>query len=345
MNTKLITIGIYKADWYSVQFETDTYVHQFMRTVENARWIQEKQFWIMPLLDHNLLHIKARFKDQIRYDPDFHLMVLRQEIIIRNYSRHTLQLYLFYNRELLKVSHKAPNEIENEHIKKYLEYLVTGKEASPSTINTAIDALKFFYGEMKGRQFMYSCTRPKKGVRLPVVMNTVELSALFKVCTNIKHRTVLITAYSSGLRISEVVSLMIEDVDFERMMIRVKQGKGRKDRYTILSEKAKLQLLDYMSEYQPISWLFPGQNYRKHITIRTIQHVFEHTVLSAGIRKSVTFHSLRHSFATHLLENGIDIRYIQELLGHKSVRTTEIYTHVSMRRMEKIKSPLDMMNI
>ena len=192
---------------------------------------------------------------------------------------------------------------------------------------------------------MYSCTRPKKGVRLPVVMNTVELSALFKVCTNIKHRTVLITAYSSGLRISEVVSLMIEDVDFERMMIRVKQGKGRKDRYTILSEKAKLQLLDYMSEYQPISWLFPGQNYRKHITIRTIQHVFEHTVLSAGIRKSVTFHSLRHSFATHLLENGIDIRYIQELLGHKSVRTTEIYTHVSMRRMEKIKSPLDMMNI
>lgn len=147
--------------------------------------------------------------------------------------------------------------------------------------------------------------------------------------------------YSAGLRVSEVVKLKPEDIDTERGLIHIKGAKGRKDRYTILSDTTMETLGLYMNANNPEKWLFPGQKADSHITTRTVQKIFEDTVEQVGIRKGVSVHSLRHSFATHLLESGVDLRYIQELLGHKSSKTTEIYTHVSNKDLSKIKSPLD----
>jgi len=149
--------------------------------------------------------------------------------------------------------------------------------------------------------------------------------------------------YSAGLRVGEVVKLKIEDIEVKRKLIRVRGGKGRKDRYTVLSEIALRTFREYVDKYKPEKWLFPGQRKDKHISTRTVQAIFEKARDKAGIKKDATVHSLRHSFATHLLESGVDLRYIQELLGHKSSKTTEIYTHVSTKNLSKIKSPLDLM--
>jgi integrase len=159
--------------------------------------------------------------------------------------------------------------------------------------------------------------------------------------SNIKHRLILILIYSAGLRVGEVVRLKVEDIDAKRRLIRIKGGKGGKDRYTILSEVALDALKEYKEKYKPEKWLFPGQRKDKHITIRTAQKIFENACKKTGIKKEVTIHSLRHSFATHLLESGVDLRYIQELLGHRSSKTTEIYTHVTVKDLN-IKSPLDL---
>lgn len=154
---------------------------------------------------------------------------------------------------------------------------------------------------------------------------------------------ILYLTYSSGLRVSEVVKLRVTDVDPERKMLLVKQGKGRIDRYTLLSDAAMTVVRAYMEQVKPDMWLFPGQYTRTHLTERTAQKIFEQCVIAAGIKKKISIHSLHHSFATHLLENGTDIRYIQELLGHQSSRTTKIYTHVSVKDVHRIQSPLDRM--
>lgn len=159
--------------------------------------------------------------------------------------------------------------------------------------------------------------------------------------SNIKHRAILMLIYSAGLRVGEVVKLKLEDIDSNRRLIHIKGGKGRKDRFTILSEVALKILKKYYSQYKPRKWLFSGAKPSKHISVRTVQAIFEQAKEKAGIKKEVSVHSLRHSFATHLLESGVDLRYIQELLGHKSSKTTEIYTHVTNKDLRNIKSPLD----
>ena len=176
---------------------------------------------------------------------------------------------------------------------------------------------------------------------MPVVLNQKEVSRILSSVNNIKHRAILMLVYSAGLRVSEVVKLKPEDIDTERKLIRMKGAKGRKDRYTILSDAAMETLRIYLQANTPKNWLFLGQKADSHITTRTVQKIFDDAVKKAGIRKEVSVHSLRHSFATHLLESGTDLRYIQELLGHKSSKTTEIYTHVSNKDLSKIKSPLD----
>ena len=158
---------------------------------------------------------------------------------------------------------------------------------------------------------------------------------------NIKHKAILMLIYSAGLRVSEVVKLKPQDIDSQRKLVHIGNAKGRKDRYTLLSGIALETLRNYWGKYKPKKWLFQSQDKEKHITTRTVQRIFESACKKAGIRKEVSVHSLRHSFATHLLEQGTDLRYIQELLGHKSSKTTEIYTHVSNRDLKKIKSPLD----
>ena len=256
---------------------------------------------------------------------------LRKNLVVRKYSPKTIKSYIHYNKDFLGYVRKKPNEITNEDVKDHLFYLVEEKEVSASTLNTAINALKFYYGEVLKRGFVYELKRPKKDKKLPVVLNQEEISKILSSITNIKHRLILMLIYSAGLRVSEVVKLKPGDIDDERKLIHIKGGKGRKDRYTMLSEVATEMIRRYLKEYGQSIWLFSSQDKEKHITTRTVEKIFSNACRKANIKKNATVHSLRHSFATHLLERGTDLRYIQELLGHKSSKTTEIYTHVSKR--------------
>jgi len=277
--------------------------------------------------------------------PDGAWEIIEKEHVVRKYSRRTIKLYLHYNEELLKFSNKTPYQISNDDVRDYLYYLSEKKNASASTLNIVINALKFYYGEVLKREFVYEITRPKKDKKLPVVLSPEEVSGILSSVNNIKHKLILMLIYSAGLRVSEVVKLKPEDIDAERKLIHIKGAKGRKDRYTMLSDVAMKTLREYQRKYKLQTWLFLGQRKDKHISIRTVQAIFEQARDKAGIGKDVTVHSLRHSFATHLLENGVDLRYIQELLGHKHSKTTEIYTHVSNKNLREIKSPLDMLEI
>ena len=183
--------------------------------------------------------------------------------------------------------------------------------------------------------------RPRKERKLPKVLSRGEVLRLLGAVENVKHRAVMLLTYSAGLRVGEVVRLRCEDIDADRGLIHVRQGKRRKDRYTVLSEVAHEALRVYLIQYRPKTWLFPGAALGRHLHERSVQKVFQRACQRSGIKKSVSVHTLRHSFATHLLEGGTDLRYIQELLGHASSKTTEIYTHVSTKDLGRIRSPLD----
>lgn len=270
-----------------------------------------------------------------------YLEPLKKELLIRRYSRTTARTYLRYNRNLLLHAKKPPTEITAEDIKNYLQYMIRKRGIATATVNIIINALKFYYVDVLKRDFVCDIARPKKDKKLPVVLSKTEIKKILSAPRSIKHRAILMLVYSAGLRVGEVVRIKPGDIDGERMLVHVKSAKGRKDRYTLLSDVALRTLRLYWQCERPRTWLFPGQKEGRHITTRTVQQVFSNACKAAGIRKQVSVHSLRHSFATHLLESGIDLRYIQELLGHKSPQTTVIYTHVSKRKLEAIDSPLD----
>jgi len=233
-------------------------------------------------------------------------------------------------------------ELNTEDIRNYLLNLIDVQKKSHSYAEQAISSLKFLFKDVLHRsEVIEKLPRPKKEKKLPNILSEEEIFRLLEVLDNIKHKAMLFLVYSAGLRVSEVVRLKTNDIDDERMLIHIIQGKGRKDRYTILSDVALEAIKIYASKYHPEKWLFSGESDEKHITERSVQKVFERACAKAGIKKNVSVHSLRHSFATHLLEGGTDLRYIQELLGHQSSKTTEIYTHVSMKGLSKIQSPLD----
>ena len=266
---------------------------------------------------------------------------LKRELLSRKYSYKTVKGYLYYNRDFLNFIDKNPFDIQESDIKNYLLYLAEEKQSATSTLNQAINALKFYYGTMLKRKFVYEVKRPRKDKKLPVILSQEDVAKILSSVDNLKHKTLLMLVYSAGLRVGEVVKLKPEDIDSKRMLVFLKGSKGKKDRYTLLSETTLKTLREYWKEYKPTKWLFPGPDKERYITIRTAQRVFEMACEKALIKKDVTIHSLRHSFATHLLENGTDLRYIQELLGHKSSKTTEIYTHVSNKALMKIRNPLD----
>ena len=277
------------------------------------------------------------------HSPIYNFEDLRKELVSRKYSYKTVKAYLYFTRDSIDFICKSPSEINDNDIKEYPFHLAENKRFTASTLNQAINALKFYYGTMLRKKFVYEVERPKKDKKLPVVLSKEEVAKILDSVDNIKHRTILMLVYSAGLRVGEVVKLKPGDIDGNRMLVFIKGAKGRKDRYTLLSEVTLKSLREYWKEYRPTKWLFPGPDKERHITIRTAQRIFETACERAGVKKEVTIHSLRHSFATHLLENGIDLRYIQELLGHKSSKTTEIYTHVSSKDFMRIRNPLDQM--
>ncbi|MHC1630862.1 MAG: site-specific tyrosine recombinase/integron integrase [Methanotrichaceae archaeon] len=316
-----------------------------VKTISGRRWNPKGKYWEVPYEEGLIAKLQSLFGENLVIDPYFYLIPLQKELSIRKYSRRTIKSYIRINRDFLLFSGKRPEEIENKDVNEYLYYVVNQKKVAASTLNVIINALKFYYGEVLKKRFAYEIKRPKKDKKLPVVLSQEEVSRILSSVANLKHRLILMLIYSAGLRVSEVVKLKPEDIDTERRLIHIKGAKGRKDRYTMLSEVVMETIRRYLKVYGQSKWLFPSQDKKKHITTRTVEKIFSNACRKANIKKNATVHSLRHSFATHLLESGTDLRYIQELLGHKSSKTTEIYTHVSNKNIGKIKSPLDSLQI
>ncbi len=318
-----------------------------IKSIDDYRWHIQKKYWYFPNNDGIVEKILSVFSgEDISICTELQSFdKLKRELTSRKYSPKTVKIYLHYNKELVNFADKHSLIISESDIKNYLFYLVEKKDVSASTLNIVINALRFYYGKILKRKFMYEIKRPKKDKKLPVVLSQGEVSRILSAVSNIKHKALLMLVYSAGLRVSEVVKLNVEYINAERKLIHVMGAKGRKDRYTILSDKALEILNIYLKSNQPERWLFPGAKKTGHLSTRSAERIFKNACKEANIKKDASIHSLRHSFATHLLESGVDLRYIQELLGHKSSKTTEIYTHVSNKNLSKIKSPLDNLDL
>ena len=231
-------------------------------------------------------------------------------------------------------------EISEQDIQQYLNQLIRAGRSS-SYVNQMLNSIKFYYENVMGMpNRFYAIDRPPKVERLPKVLSKNDVQRMIDAAPNVKHKCIISLLYSSGLRRQELLDLKIVDVDSSRMVLRVNQGKGKKDRYTLLSEKVLVDLRAYFKEWKPILYLFEGPSGEKY-TAGSVRAIVSNAAKKARLNKTVTPHMLRHSFATHLLETGTVCRYIQNLLGHSSSKTTEIYTHVSMINIQQIKSPLD----
>jgi site-specific recombinase XerD len=273
---------------------------------------------------------------------------LRQRMIedmrIRNYSPQTIENYVDQVAAFARYFGKSPDELGPGHIRGYQLYLIDEKKASWSTFNNAVCALRLFYQVTLKKDWMIKhLPYGKRPKTLPVVLSKEEVLRLFAAMPNLNYRIVLMTAYSAGLRVSEVARLRVEDIDCQRMLIRVRQGKGRKDRYVMLSSTLREVLGGWLKVAEPSNWLFPGARAGQYISRRTLSRACKAAAEAAGIQKRVSMHTLRHSFATHLLESGTDIRTIQQLLGHAQLKTTAIYTHVSDDKIRATRSPLDLL--
>ncbi|MBI2451541.1 tyrosine-type recombinase/integrase [Candidatus Pacearchaeota archaeon] len=254
----------------------------------------------------------------------------------RGLSQKTVKSYLFYISEFISYTNKSNNNFLREDIEKYLAHL-KDKNYTNITLNIALSAINFLYDLLGIR--INKIKRPKREKHLPVVLSKEEVGQLISVTNNTKHKLILQTIYGLGLRVSELQNLKNEDIDFDRNLVLIKDAKCKKDRYIFLPLSLRDKLKSHIILNQNQRYLFEGRNGK--ITIKTIQKVFENALKKSGVKKKAHCHTLRHSFATHLLENGVDIRIIQKLLGHTKLETTQIYTHVSNFQIQNIKSPLD----
>jgi len=274
---------------------------------------------------------------------------LRQKMIkameLRNLAKNTQRYYLSAVIGLVRFYQQSPDKLSQEMIEDYLLYLKNGKGNTPGTCGTVVAGLRFFYNHVADRQVPIDYRFSNKRRRLPTVLTQEEIWRIIHAPKNLKHRLVLMTAYSAGLRAFEVAALKPDDIDSKGMLINVKRGKGGLQRYTILSKRLLKELRRYYKTCQPKTYLFPSSyKHRENqpLTYPSVRNIYEKARKKAGIKKGVGIHTLRHSFATHLLEAGHDIRRIQVLMGHRQLSTTMIYLHVSRKTLSKIPSPLDL---
>lgn len=260
----------------------------------------------------------------------------------KRYSASTIKSYVAYFKDFMHYfKEKDIDKLTKNDINAYILHLIKKQRISASQQNQRINAIKFYYEKILDLpKHYYDIERPRKSFDLPKVLSEQEVWQLLEASTNLKHKTILATIYSAGLRRSEVINLRREDVDFDKSIIFIRGGKGKKDRITLLSDANAYLLKDYLAEYSPKYWMFESPERKKYST-SSVAKILNTATQKAGLGKRITPHMLRHSFATHLLEQGVDMRYIQNLLGHESTKTTEIYTHVSKSSLHKIKSPLD----
>ncbi|GAB3557815.1 tyrosine-type recombinase/integrase [Spirosoma fluminis] len=277
------------------------------------------------------------------YDRHPVVVALTEALKLGNYSFKTYKNYKQALITLIRYAGDKPiDEITKVQYQKYLLFLIGKKRLSSATINVHINSWKFYQEKVLQRdKEYYDVAYPRQAVKLPTVYSVAEVKAIFNATTSLKYLTLFQLVYATGMRVSEVATLRLTDLDCARRLITIRGGKGKKDRIVMLSEKLEASLTHYVLRHKPKTYLFEEAELNEPLVVRTIQHVYALTTQAAGIQKRGGIHTLRHSFATHLLESGLDIRYIQQLLGHESILTTMRYTHVTADKIKAIKSPLD----
>lgn len=336
---------------------------EYIKSLSYYHYNSEYKHWTIPYTETIVVKLELLLKDSFIIDYidkrrtkpkesaklkmlEEHLLKCPSIVIDKlkalRYSASTIKTYSNF-LSIFFTYHYAyqPQEITNEMIRSYLRYLIQEREISESYQNQMINAIKFNYEKvLGGKQHTYFIDRPKKSKPLPIVLSQKETISLLKTVSNLKHKTILTVIYSCGLRVSELINLKLSSIDLEQKKIHIVAGKGKKDRYVTIAERTMKLIVIYCKKYAPEEYLIEGQRGGKY-TASSIRKFLTKYCIAARITKKVTPHTLRHSFATHLLEKGISLRYIQYILGHQSSKTTEIYTHITHTGIENIKNPLD----
>jgi len=265
-----------------------------------------------------------------------------EQLKLKGYSENTIKTYQNeFAQFLMALKNNPVDSCDSQKVRRYMLYCYEQLRLKENTLHSRLNALKFYFEQVLHREkFFVNIPRPKKHFILPKTIHQSDIKKMFDATTNLKHNTMLKLCYGMGLRLSEIINLKIEDIDSKNMQVFIEKSKGKKDRYVNLPESVLEQLRAYYKMYRPKKYLFEGQDGGQY-SKRSLQNVFKSALHKAGVNKNVGIHSLRHSYATHLLEQGTDIRFIQELLGHKDLKTTLIYTDVTNNNIRKIRSPLD----
>jgi len=331
----------------AVYFEMIPELVQRLKKIFGARWSASLKTWHLPDTPDNRIRFKIE-SDENKLSgktEDIHQFTLWLQS--KRYGNNTVKTYVNALKTFLTFfQHKSISEINNNDVIVFNNDFLLKNGLSSSYQNQVVNALKLFFKTQSSIRIDANLIhRPKNEKLLPNVLSKEEVKLILNAPRNVKHKAMLCLIYSCGLRRSELLNLKIIHVDSKRKLLIIKQSKGKKDRVVPLSERIILQLQDYYRVYRPKEWLFEGQNKIEQYSERSLGNVLTQALVVAKIKKPVTLHWLRHSYATHLLENGTDLRYIQEILGHSSSKTTEIYTHVSTKSLQNIKSPFDDLDI
>lgn len=342
--------GLYKEKnvlW--IQFPYDNKLINHLKEYTKAKWSRTNKKWHVP--DNSYYRELFRLDQKIISDnltqgidpiniPAFNRYL--EQLQLKGYSVHTIRTYSSEFTQLLKtLKSNLVDNLTPEQIRAYILYCINKLKLTENAIHSRMNAIKFYFEQVLHREkFFIDIPRPKKPSTLPKALSANDIKKMLATLTNRKHLLLLKMCYGMGLRVSEIVNVKVVDIDSKRMQVLVKRAKGKKDRYVVLPESVLELLREYYKEYQPKEYLFEGQ-YGGQYSIRSVQQVFKNAMKNAKINKRVGVHSLRHSYATHLIEQGTDIRFVQDLLGHKSIKTTMIYTNLTDATRRKIKSPLD----
>lgn len=332
-----------------IRFDYDPTLVEEVRQLVGRKWSQTLRCWYVS--DNSYYRQKFGLKSQKDSERVLQKIapVNRQaladymdELQLRGYSPNTQKTYRYEFMQLLYLLKEHDVcQLDTNTLKSYFLYCSEKLKLSENQIHSRFNAIKFYFEKVLHREQLFiRIPRPKKQLLLPKHIHAKDIKKLFEVTINLKHNTMLKLCYGMGLRVSEIVNLKITDIDSANMQVYIERGKGKKDRYANLPESILEQLREYYKKYRPKKYLFEGQ-FGGQYSIRSAQKVFKNALLKSGINKDVGIHSLRHSYATHLLENGTDISYIQKLLGHKNIKTTLIYADVGKQNLRNIKSPLD----
>lgn len=335
-----------------VRFPNDiTLRNQLKQRFPSVRFSWSNKCWYLndakTIREQVGLHEKTAFEkvDTRQVAPTNRLALQRmhETLLLKGYSQNTVKSYCGEFMQLLIILKNVDvNTLTPERLRSYMLYCTKELKLSENTLNSRMNAIKFYFEQVLGHDklFFQDIPRPKSKSSLPKVLSKKEIVRLFDQVPNLKHQIILKLCYGMGLRVSEIVHLKISNIDSERMLVHIENSKGKKERYVPLPESILEDLRDYFKEYRPKEFLFEGQ-YGGQYSVRSVQAIFKTAMKKAKIKKTIGIHGLRHSYATHLLEAGTDMIFIQKLLGHKDVRTTQIYAKVTNKQLSKVKSPLD----